>query len=109
MAAFGVRQSPRNQPAVGNIMTEASHRESVPRLCLWLLRYARGRWAAFLMVLATMLFGVGLDVLRPWPMKLLVDYALDQEPIPGNVQLVLRSLPGGLTRDGLIAWSVVST
>ena len=50
---------------------------------------------------------VGLVVLMPWPMKLLVDYALTEEPLPEAVAWV-GDLPGGQTSVGLIAWLAVA-
>ncbi len=82
---------------------------SVPRLCLWLLRYAFRRWEGFLVVLTTMLLGIFMDLLKPWPMAILVDYVLKQQPIPDHVSRVVEWLPGSETREGLLVWSVGGT
>ena len=42
-------------------------------LCRWSLSYAVRRWQALLLVLFAMILKTGLDVLQPWPMKLIVD------------------------------------
>ena len=57
---------------------------SVMRLCLRLLRYTVGRWPGLLAVLATMLLTTGLNLLKPWPMKRVVDYVLEGKPMPAR-------------------------
>jgi ATP-binding cassette subfamily B protein/subfamily B ATP-binding cassette protein MsbA len=82
---------------------------SVVRLVAWLARYAVRRWPGLLAVLATMLARIGLDVLKPWPMKVLIDHALSGLPAPPALAPVLHALPGAATREGLAAWSVAAT
>src|SRR4029453_14730122 len=45
-------------------------------------------------VLAMTALGVGLEVLRPWPMKLLVDHVLGSAPVPGVLADLGTRLPG---------------
>jgi len=78
-------------------------------LAQWLGAYAARRWLGVIAVLATMLAKIALDVLKPWPMKVLVDHALGTAPLPPLLAAVARALPGGGTREGLAAWSVAST
>ena len=56
-------------------------------------------------VLATMLAKIALDVLKPWPMKVLVDHALGDVPMPPALMAMVNLLPGTTTRQGLAAWS----
>src|SRR5438128_443084 len=79
------------------------------RLCLWSLGYARRRWPAFVGVLAALLLKVGLDVLKPWPMKLLIDYVLKDLPMPPAIARGMELLPGAGTREGLLTWCVAGT
>jgi ATP-binding cassette, subfamily B, bacterial len=81
----------------------------VVRLCRRLLPFAAHRWRGVLGVLATMLLATGLNVLKPWPMKVLVDYVLYGRPMPGPVARVVGLLPGPATRDALLAWSIGGT
>jgi ATP-binding cassette subfamily B protein len=82
-------------------------RTSAVRLCGWALRYAARRWAHMLPVLAMMVAGVGLEVLKPWPMKLLIDHAIAEQPLPPAVADGLSLLPGSPhSRETLVAWSV---
>jgi ATP-binding cassette, subfamily B, bacterial len=78
------------------------------RLCVWSLGYAWRRWPALTGVVLAMLLKIGLDVLKPWPMKLLIDHVLRDEP----EQLAfgwLAWLPGAGGREGLLAWCVGAT
>jgi len=70
-----------------------------------LLRYAKPEWRGLLVLIATMLANIALDLLRPWPIKLVVDNVLGDAGLPH----VLRSLPGVNGRHGLLVWVVVAT
>lgn len=82
---------------------------SVARLTRWLWRYAARRWPGLLAVLLTLLAKVGLDLLRPWPLKVLVDHGLGDRPMPQVLMAVAAVLPGAATREGIVAWSVAGT
>jgi ATP-binding cassette subfamily B protein len=79
------------------------------QLCFWSLGYARRRWLPLVAVLALMLVKVGLDILKPWPMKVLVDNALGGQPLPEALHGPIRWLPAAGTREGLLAWCVTAT
>jgi ABC-type multidrug transport system fused ATPase/permease subunit len=76
---------------------------------LRLLRYAWPHWRGLATLLATMALGIGLDVLRPWPTKLLVDQILGHQPVPSPLHRLLACLPGPHGRDGLLVWVCVGT
>ncbi|MGI8802294.1 MAG: ABC transporter ATP-binding protein [Solirubrobacteraceae bacterium] len=86
--------SPAPDPAVGSLRRQAR-----------LLRYARPHWRGLVILIATMLANIALDLLRPWPIKLVVDNVLGSQAIPG----VLRSLPGVEGKHGLLLWVVIGT
>ncbi|MEX0655022.1 MAG: ABC transporter ATP-binding protein [Phycisphaeraceae bacterium] len=69
-----------------------------------LLGYALPYWRGLVVLLALVLVGIGLQALRPWPVKLAVDRVLD-EPEAGVVWL--ERLPGAETPGGLLAWLAV--
>ena len=48
---------------------------------LHLLRYVMPHWRGLVLMLAAMALSIGLDVLRPWPMKLLVDQVIDRKSV----------------------------
>lgn len=56
-----------------------------------------------------MIVGIGLDVLRPWPTKLLVDQVLGQQPVPSQLGRLLTALPGSQGVERLLLWVCVST
>src|SRR5205823_1922399 len=72
-------------------------------------RFVFRRWPEMLAVILSMLLGIGLSVLQPWPMKLLVDNVLGGKPLPhGIANLPLMPL-GAFSRQALHAWSVTAT
>ena len=92
-------------------MTRPSRRtaDSLPRLCLWASRYAVRRRLALLAVVATMLLKIGFDVLRPWPLKVLVDHVLQGDTVPPALAGLLDLLPGQAARESLVSWCVAGT
>jgi hypothetical protein len=80
--------------------------QGVVRLSRRLLRYAARRWPGLLVLLATMLFYTVLEALKPWPMKILVDNVLGDQPMPDLLAHVAEWLPGAGARDQLLAWSI---
>lgn len=93
----------------GSTMAETTQPMSVPRLCAWLMRYAFRRWAGFLVVIGTMLLGILMDLLKPWPMAILVDHVLKRQPVPDSTRRLLEFLPGADSIEGLLVWSVSGT
>jgi ABC-type multidrug transport system fused ATPase/permease subunit len=71
---------------------------------LRLLRYARPHWRGFVVMLCAALFGVAINLARPWPLKLLIDNVINGKRIPHWLTL----LPGADTRHGLLVWVVVA-
>jgi ABC-type multidrug transport system, ATPase and permease components len=76
---------------------------------LRLLKYALPNWRGLGVVLGTMLLSVGLDIVRPWPMKLLVDNVLGKVPVPHVIDSLLRYLPASEGPVGLLFWISIST
>ena len=72
---------------------------------LRLLRYAKPEWRGLLVVTVTMLANVGLELLKPWPLKLVIDNILGDEPIPSS----LTALPGADGPHGLLVWVTIAT
>ena len=90
--------------------TAIAHRSEEPvargsfRRQLRLLRYARPHWRAMAAVVGIDLFEIALELARPWPLALLIDYVIDDHRIPHLVALA----PGAGTRHGLLVWVVLS-
>jgi ATP-binding cassette subfamily B protein/subfamily B ATP-binding cassette protein MsbA len=76
---------------------------------LRLLPYARRHWRGLGVVFATMGVSVALDVLRPWPMKILVDHVLDSQPLPDWLRRGADTLPGPGGTEGLLLAVCVGT
>ena len=96
-----------SQSAIRNPQSEGP--QSAIGLTLWMLKYALRRWPGMLAALVTMLLGVAVDVLRPWPLKLLVDNVLGGKPLPASLAPLVNSLPGESSSDGLLIWVVGTT
>jgi ATP-binding cassette subfamily B protein/subfamily B ATP-binding cassette protein MsbA len=71
-----------------------------------LLRYAKPHWRALVLLTLTMLVDVGLDLLRPWPLKLVIDNVLGHHATP---RLLTSILPGSASPHGLLAWAAGAT
>src|SRR5690242_9416286 len=82
---------------------------SVASLCGWALVYAFRRWAPLVAVVCSMLLKVGLDLLKPWPMVVLIDYVLQGKAMPAALRQFLQALPGGSSPTSLIGWTVGAT
>ena len=76
---------------------------------LRLLRYAKSHWGRLFIMLSIMGLSIGLQVLRPWPTKLLIDQVLDHKPVSGSLQSVLNWLPASHGTHGLLVWVCIST
>ena len=63
----------------------------------------RRHTAALALVVGLTFTGVSVGVLKPWPLKLVVDNVLTGEPLPESVGW-LRGLPGGESASGLLFW-----
>jgi len=75
----------------------------------WLMHYALRRWRAMVVVLAAMLLRTGLDLLKPWPMKVLVDQVFKQEPPADAIARIIHGLPGDHSRSTLVLWCIAGT
>ncbi len=92
------RGSGAEMPGPGNMKKE-----------LQLLRYVRPHWRSLGITLITIFATIGLDVLRPWPMKILVDVVLGNQPLPEKLGSALEVLPWSVGTYGLLFWVCVST
>jgi ATP-binding cassette subfamily B protein len=72
---------------------------------LRLMHYVRLPKGGLLLIMLLMLLSVVLNVLRPWPMKLLIDHVLARRPLPDNAAWI-SVLPGGASPSALLGWLV---
>src|SRR5437868_2366663 len=69
------------------------------------MRYVRPYWLLAIAVLALIIISGLTDLLTPWPLKVLVDYALGDHPVPRWLTVFIRS---PAERTTLLAVAVVS-
>jgi ATP-binding cassette subfamily B protein len=79
------------------------------RISAWVARLALRQRLSLATVGLTLLVRVGIDVLKPWPMLVLVDHALGGKVMPGWLNALTSHLPGAAERTGLIAWCIGAT
>jgi ATP-binding cassette subfamily B protein/subfamily B ATP-binding cassette protein MsbA len=72
----------------------------------FLAAYARPHWRAITLLCATMLADIGLELARPWPLKLVIDNVLGHHATPS---FLTSTLPGSSTPHGLLVWAVAGT
>ena len=73
-----------------------------------LAAYIVPQWRGLGVVGALMLAGVAVDVLKPWPMKLLVDHVFVGDAFPRAVAWI-ADLPGAATATGQLLWLTLAT
>ena len=67
------------------------------------VRYARSHGREIMLVVLLVNLGIGLEVLLPWPLKLILDNVLARQPLPNPVSWIAL-LPGEGTASALLAW-----
>ncbi len=75
----------------------------------WIFRlfaFARPEWRSLVLLVLFSLLRVGLDLLRPWPMTLIVDSVLKGLPLPGPLK---PWIPIAVTQESLLLLLVVAT
>lgn len=81
----------------------------VRRVMAALLPYALRRWPRLLALALTTLLVAGLAVLKPWPMKFIVDQALLGQPLPSWLESAVATWPGMADAAGRLWWGVGAT
>jgi len=74
-----------------------------------LLPYAWRRRGPLALVAAGMVLDIGFMLLRPWPLKVLVDNVLRRKPLHGFLLQLFHALPGSHGRDALLTWTIAAT
>ncbi|MHC4092055.1 MAG: ABC transporter ATP-binding protein, partial [Planctomycetota bacterium] len=70
--------------------------------------YARPHKRDLALLVCLTLFIVVLEALKPWPLKLIVDSVLADQPLPGAVSWI-TALPGGASPVALLGWLTTAT
>ncbi len=79
------------------------------QLARWVLTRVLRRWQSLAAVLATAVVAVATDLLKPWPMKILIDNGLYGKHPGPRVSALFESLPGNQSTWNLVVWCVVGT
>ncbi|HLJ68997.1 MAG TPA: ABC transporter ATP-binding protein [Chloroflexota bacterium] len=74
-----------------------------------LLRYVRPHGRQVGILTLTMALTVAVDVLKPWPTKLLVDQVLNHRALPPPLKPLVAALPGSHGSQGLLLWVALAT
>ena len=74
-----------------------------------LMRYAVPYWAGWTGIGFVTLLSTVFSLLQPWPMKVLVDHVLGDQPMTRAVAAAAGWLPGSGSTLGLLAWVVAAT
>jgi ATP-binding cassette, subfamily B, bacterial len=74
------------------------------RLFSYAVPHARG-WVT---IVAATTLSTTLSLLQPWPVKVLVDHVLGDEPMHGTVGALAERLPWADTPGGLVVWVVAA-
>jgi ATP-binding cassette subfamily B protein/subfamily B ATP-binding cassette protein MsbA len=85
-------------------MEDSSMRKWWAQVARFALPQSRGLSIVFLL----MLIGDVLNLLKPWPLKLIIDYVLKGRPFP-DVVSPIGSLPGGSSPVVLLGWLSAGT
>jgi ATP-binding cassette subfamily B protein/subfamily B ATP-binding cassette protein MsbA len=71
-----------------------------------LLGYARPYRGSILLLMSTMVVDIAIDLLKPWPLKLVIDNILGGHPTPHAISSVF---PGSSSPHGLLLWATGGT
>jgi ATP-binding cassette, subfamily B, bacterial len=74
-----------------------------------LLPYAARRWRPLAVVLVLTVIGAGAAALQPWPLKILIDIAVGDEPVPDGLQRALEVVAATPSPAALILIAVAAS
>lgn len=91
-------------------ITSTMKRDTAPptltRVLGRLLTYVGHYRTLVLLAFTCSVIGVGVELLRPWPVQIVVDYVLNGNPKPAWLSSLSHWLPRADSRNGLLAWAV---
>ncbi|MDQ3657852.1 MAG: ABC transporter ATP-binding protein/permease [Chloroflexota bacterium] len=79
---------------------------SLTRVLARLLTYVGRYKGRILLASLCSVLGVAVELLRPWPVQIVVDYVLNEDTKPAWLTSLSTWLPGAESRQGLLVWSV---
>jgi ATP-binding cassette subfamily B protein/subfamily B ATP-binding cassette protein MsbA len=78
-------------------------------LLRWSMRLATKQPATLAVALLATLLVVAVELVKPWPLKMLVDNGISGKPLSGTAGRIVEVLPGTGSQNGLIAWCAAAT
>jgi ABC-type multidrug transport system fused ATPase/permease subunit len=72
------------------------------RLSRYFTKHAFSLGLIFLLALC----GVGFELAKPWPIKIVIDNVLSGRPFPAPVNHLIQYVPGASAKGGLLLWCV---
>ena len=57
-------------------------------LLLWTLSFLHPHRGRVVLMIVLLLVQIGLGALQPWPLKIVIDYVLDGNPLPATVEMI---------------------
>jgi ATP-binding cassette subfamily B protein len=81
----------------------------VLKICWTFVRLSFRRWRALLGVVVTLIAESALNIVKPWPLAILVDNVLGGHALTGWKHGVFDALPGGLSHSALLNWVVIAS
>jgi ATP-binding cassette subfamily B protein len=78
------------------------------RILAGLLRYTLRYRVTFFLAFTLSLMAAAVELARPWPIKVVVDYVLTDRPLPPWLSALVDYLPGAEAKQGLLVWSVLA-
>jgi ATP-binding cassette subfamily B protein/subfamily B ATP-binding cassette protein MsbA len=73
-----------------------------------LLAYALAGRKGWGLIVFVMLLSSGVALLQPWPMQVVMDYVLGEQPLPEWLARFANHVPGAASPRALLAWSVLA-
>jgi ATP-binding cassette subfamily B protein len=73
----------------------------------WTLSFLRPHRSRVLLLMVLLVIQIALGALQPWPLKIVIDYVLDQRPLPQMIAGPLTAITGGNLRILLVGFVVL--
>jgi ABC-type multidrug transport system fused ATPase/permease subunit len=87
-------------------MNEGRRPVPPPSLLTWTISFLRPHRGRVVLVVVLLLMQIGLGALQPWPLKIIIDYVLDRNPLPEPLGHWTTMLVGTRTLSVLVLFVV---
>jgi ATP-binding cassette subfamily B protein len=80
--------------------------DSTGPLLPWTLQFLRPHRSRVMLLMALLIIQIALGALQPWPLKIVIDYVLDNQPLPAWIAGPVTAVTGGDLRVLLVVFVV---